>query len=52
MMVLGDQIIETPNVIRSRSQETYSYRTLADGIYAIRCQMDQRAQTDASGLTL
>src|SRR5215204_992979 len=28
MMVLGDQIIETPNVIRSRSQETYSYRTL------------------------
>lgn len=28
MMVVGDQIIETPNVIRSRSQETYSYRTL------------------------
>jgi N-dimethylarginine dimethylaminohydrolase len=28
MMVLGDQIIETPNVIRSRAQETYSYRTL------------------------
>ena len=28
MMVVGDQIIETPNVIRSRSQETYSYRML------------------------
>jgi N-dimethylarginine dimethylaminohydrolase len=28
MMVVGDQIIETPNVIRSRSQETFSYRTL------------------------
>jgi len=28
MVVIGDQIIETPNVIRSRSQETYSYRTL------------------------
>ena len=28
MMVVGDQIIETPNVIRSRSQETYSYRKL------------------------
>ena len=28
MMVIGDQIIETPNVIRSRSQETYSYRSL------------------------
>jgi N-dimethylarginine dimethylaminohydrolase len=28
MMVVGDQIIETPNVIRSRAQETYSYRTL------------------------
>jgi N-dimethylarginine dimethylaminohydrolase len=28
MIVVGDQIIETPNVIRSRSQETYSYRTL------------------------
>ena len=28
MMVVGDQIIETPNVIRSRSQETYSYRAL------------------------
>ena len=28
MMVIADQIIETPNVIRSRSQETHSYRTL------------------------
>jgi len=28
MMILGDKIIETPNVIRSRAQETYSYRTL------------------------
>lgn len=28
MLVIGDQIIETPNVIRSRSQETFSYRTL------------------------
>lgn len=28
MLVIGDQIIETPNVIRSRAQETYSYRTL------------------------
>ena len=28
MLVVGDQIIETPNVIRSRSQETYSYRAL------------------------
>src|SRR3974390_720730 len=28
MMVIGDHIIETPNVIRSRAQETFSYRTL------------------------
>lgn len=28
MMVVGDRIIETPNVMRCRSQETYSYRTL------------------------
>jgi N-dimethylarginine dimethylaminohydrolase len=28
MMVVGDQIIETPNVIRSRAQETFSYRRL------------------------
>jgi N-dimethylarginine dimethylaminohydrolase len=28
MMVIGDQIIETPNVIRSRAQESYSYRKL------------------------
>ncbi|MCC7252177.1 amidinotransferase [Hyphomicrobium sp.] len=28
MMVIGDQIIETPNVIRSRAQETFSYRSL------------------------
>ena len=26
--MIGDQIIETPNVIRSRAQETFSYRTL------------------------
>lgn len=28
MLVIGDQIIETPNVIRSRWQETFSYRSL------------------------
>ncbi|MEM7774371.1 MAG: inosamine-phosphate amidinotransferase 1 [Pseudomonadota bacterium] len=28
MLVMGDQIIETPCVIRGRSQETYSYRKL------------------------
>ncbi len=28
LLVLGDQIIETPNVIRSRSQESFSYRSL------------------------
>ena len=28
MLVIGDNIIETPNVIRSRSQESYSYRSL------------------------
>ena len=28
LLVIGDQIIETPNVIRSRAQETFSYRTL------------------------
>jgi N-dimethylarginine dimethylaminohydrolase len=28
LLVVGDQIIETPNVIRSRAQETHSYRTL------------------------
>ena len=27
-LVIGDHIIETPNVIRSRAQETFSYRTL------------------------
>jgi N-dimethylarginine dimethylaminohydrolase len=28
LLVVGDHIIETPNVMRSRAQETYSYRTL------------------------
>ena len=28
LLVIGDHIIETPNVIRSRSQETFSYREL------------------------
>jgi N-dimethylarginine dimethylaminohydrolase len=28
MMVIGDHIIETPNVIRSRAQEAFSYRPL------------------------
>ncbi len=28
MLVIGDHIIETPNVIRSRSQETFSYRKM------------------------
>lgn len=28
MMVIGDQIIETPNVIRSRALESFSYRAL------------------------
>ena len=28
MLVIGDQIIETPNVIRSRAQESFSYREL------------------------
>src|SRR4249920_433180 len=28
LLVIADQIIETPNVIRSRAQETYSYRKL------------------------
>jgi N-dimethylarginine dimethylaminohydrolase len=28
MLVVGDQVIETPNVIRSRALETFSYRAL------------------------
>ena len=28
MLVIGDHILETPNVIRSRAQETFSYRAL------------------------
>ena len=28
MLVIGDHLIETPNVIRSRAQETFSYRRL------------------------
>jgi N-dimethylarginine dimethylaminohydrolase len=28
LLVIGDQIIETPNVIRSRAQESFSYRSL------------------------
>ena len=28
MLVIGDHIIETPNVIRSRSQESFSYRAM------------------------
>jgi len=28
LLVIGDHIIETPNVIRSRSQETFSYRKM------------------------
>ena len=31
LLVVGDQIIETPNVIRSRAQETFSYRRLLTG---------------------
>lgn len=31
MLVIGDQVIETPNVIRSRSQETFSYRSMMVG---------------------
>jgi N-dimethylarginine dimethylaminohydrolase len=27
MLVIGDQLIETPNVMRSRAQESFSYRT-------------------------
>lgn len=34
LLVIGDQIIETPNVIRSRSQETFSYRELLLGYLA------------------
>jgi N-dimethylarginine dimethylaminohydrolase len=28
MLVIGNQVIETPNVMRSRFQETFSYRTI------------------------
>jgi len=28
LLVIGDHIIETPNVIRSRAQESFSYRTI------------------------
>ena len=28
MLVIGDHIIETPNVVRSRAQETFSYRAM------------------------
>jgi N-dimethylarginine dimethylaminohydrolase len=28
LLVIGDRLIETPNVIRSRAQETFSYRAL------------------------
>ena len=28
MLVIGDQVIETPNVMRSRSQESFSYRKM------------------------
>jgi N-dimethylarginine dimethylaminohydrolase len=28
MLVIGDQVIETPNVIRSRAQESFSYRKM------------------------
>jgi len=28
MLVIGDHIIETPNVIRSRAQESFSYRKM------------------------
>jgi N-dimethylarginine dimethylaminohydrolase len=28
LLVIADQIVETPNVIRSRAQETFSYRSL------------------------
>jgi len=28
LLVIGDQIIETPNVMRSRAQETFSYRKM------------------------
>lgn len=28
MLVIGDHIIETPNVIRGRSQESFSYRKM------------------------
>ena len=34
MLVIGDQIIETPNVMRSRAQESFSYRKL-DLLYLV-----------------
>ena len=51
MLVIGDHIIETPNVIRSRAQETFSYRD--DGrLPEVGCKVVQCAQADAPGLAV
>ena len=52
MMVIGDQIIETPNVIRSRSQETFSYRALLMEYMNSGASWYSAPRADASGFAV
>ena len=52
LLVIGDQIIETPNVIRSRAQETFSYRKLLIEYHEFGRKVVRRPQTHAAQLAL
>ena len=52
MLVIGDQIIETPNVIRSRSQEDIQLSQDDGGLFEVGRQVVQRSQTHAPGLAI
>ena len=52
LLVIGDQIIETPNVIRSRAQETFSYRALLMDYMKSGAKWYSAPRADASGLAL
>ena len=52
MLVIGDQIIETPNVIRSRAQENVQLSGVAHRLYEVGCKMVKCPKAHAPGLAL
>ena len=50
LLVVGDQIIETPNVIRSRCPGDVQLSHAADGLSEVGRKVVQRAQAHAAGL--